>query len=116
MVVSSRAAPEAASAGRVSIVSLRRSVPSAHRAQRSAQGIEVSRPEDHAVSGGHIDEIEVDASLSGPAGQVGQYARTVLNIDHDNLAFAGDCEMRDRQRMPGGLRVWNEDVEFGSLA
>jgi hypothetical protein len=71
--------------------------PSALGVQRGAQGIEISRSEDDSVSGGDVDEIDVDSSLSDYAGQVGQHARAVLDIYYDDLAFAGNCEMRDPQ-------------------
>ena len=83
--------------------------------QRDPQGSEIGRAEDHAISGGHVDEIEVDSSPGDPAGQIGEYSRSVLDIDHDDLALAGDREMRNRQRVLRGPGVRNEDVKLRSL-
>ena len=69
----------------------------AHDAQRGAQRAEVGRSEDDAIPGGDIDKVEVHPGPSDLASQVGQYAGTVLDIDHHDLALTGDREMRDRQ-------------------
>ena len=68
------------------------------RVQRGPESSEVGRPEDHAISRGDVDEIEVDSSPGDLASQVRQHAGAVLDIDHDDLALAGDCDMGNRQR------------------
>ncbi len=40
----------------------------------------------------------------------------VVDLDHDDLALARDGEVRDRERVPGGLGVGDEDVQLGALA
>src|SRR3712207_7600772 len=42
--------------------------------------------------------------------------RSVLDVDHHYFALAADRDMGDRQRMPCGLGVRDEDVELGPLA
>ena len=77
---------------------------------------EVSGPEYHAIAGRNVDKIEVHSGARDLAGQVSQDAGAVLRVDHHHLALAGDREMRNRQRMPRGLGVGDEDVKLGSLA
>jgi uncharacterized protein (TIGR00369 family) len=91
-------------------------VASARGVQRGPQTIEVRGSEDDPIAGGDVDEIQVDIGPGDPAGQVCEDARTVLDIDHDDFALARDREVRDRQRMPSGLGVLDEDVQLGSLA
>ena len=82
----------------------------AFRASRSA------RPEDHAIARGDVDEVEVDPGPGDLASQVRQHAGAVLDLDHDDLALAGDRDMGDRQRVLRGLGVRDEDVQLGPLA
>ena len=93
-----------------------RAARSARAAQRGAQGGEVGRAEDHAIARGHVDEVEVDPGPRDPAGQVGEDAGAVLDVDHHDLALARDREMGDGQRVPGRLGVLDEDVQLGALA
>ena len=69
-----------------------------------------------AILSGDVDDIEVHPGPGDLAGQVGQHARAVLDINHDHLALSRDREMRNRKRMLRGLGVRDEDVELGSLA
>ena len=87
-----------------------------HVADRGAQSVEVGRAEDHAVARGDVDQVEVDAGPGDLAGEVGEDAGPVLDVDHDDLALARDREVGDRQRVRGGLGVRDEDVELGPLA
>ena len=84
--------------------------------ERGPEGREVGCPEDHAIARGHVDEIEVHSGPGDLASQVRQHAGAVLDLDHHDLALAGDREMGDRQGMPHGLGVRDEDVELGPLA
>jgi hypothetical protein len=90
--------------------------PSAVGVQRAPEGSEVGRPEDHAISRGDVDEIEVDSSPGDLASQVSQHAGAILDIDDDYFALAGDRDMGNRQRMLRGLGVRDKDVELGPLA
>jgi hypothetical protein len=87
--------------------------PSARDVQRSPQSTDVCRPEHHSISGGDIDEIEVHSSAGDLASEVREHSGTVLDVDHDHLALAGDSDVGDPQRMPRGLGVRDEDVEPG---
>jgi hypothetical protein len=84
--------------------------------QGTLQGAQIGRPEDHAILGGDIDEIEIDACPGYLAGQVGQHAGLVLHVDHDDLALAAYGQMGDGQGMSRGFGVWHQDVDFGALA
>ena len=55
-------------------------------------------------------------ALRDPARQVREHAGAVLDVDHDDLALARHREVRDRQRVPRGLGVGDEDVQLGPLA
>ncbi len=86
------------------------------RFQRIPQGSDVRSPEHDAISGGDVDELEVDPSASDFARQIGQYAWPVINLDHDHLLFAGDCEMRDPQEVLCSLGVGHKNVELCPFA
>src|SRR5436190_1611633 len=75
-----------------------------------------ARPEDHAVLRGDVDEVEVDSGPGDLAGQVGEDAGAVLDVDHDYLALAGNREVGDRQGVLRGFGVSHEDVELGPVA
>src|SRR5688572_7088979 len=63
------------------------------------EGVEVGGTEDDAVTGGDVDEVEVDAGAGDLAGEVGELAGTVVDVDHDHLALAADPQVGDRQRV-----------------
>src|SRR3954463_8539841 len=90
--------------------------PSARRVQRGSKTGEVGRPEDHAISRRDIHEIEIDPGARDPARQVGQHSWAVLDIDHDDLALAGDSQIGDAQQMLRGPGMRDEDVKLRTLA
>src|SRR3954451_11620343 len=61
--------------------------------ERGLQAGEVRGAEDETVLGRDVDEIEVDAGACDPARQVGEDARTVVDLEHDDLALAADGEL-----------------------
>ena len=77
---------------------------------------QVGRSEDDAVAGGDVDQIKVDAGPGDPAGEIGEHAGLVLDLDHHHLAFAAHGKVRDRKRVPDRLGVGDEDVELGLIA
>src|SRR4051812_39306534 len=81
-----------------------------------AESSEILRPEDDAISCRHVDEIEVDPGLCDLASQVGEDARPVLDVHNNDLALAGDRDMRDRQRMLHRLGMRHKDVDLGPVA
>jgi len=86
-------------------------------AERRLEARQILRAEDHPVVCGHVHEVEVDTGLGDGARQIGQRARTVFDIDDDDLAFTTDDGlMGDGQRVPGGFGVFDEDVQFGTVA
>ena len=94
----------------------RRSPRSARDAERGLEPVEVGRAEHHAVARRDVDEVEVDAGPGDLAGQVGEHAGAVLDVDHHDLALARDREVRDRQRVLRRLGVGDEDVQLGLRA
>src|SRR5438094_9610434 len=56
--------------------------------QGPAQARQIARPEHHPVAGSHIDQIEIHTGPGDLAGQVGEYARTILDIDDHDLTLA----------------------------
>jgi hypothetical protein len=80
--------------------------------ERRLQAGEVGGAEDEAVPRRDVDEIEVDTGVCNLSCQVGKDARPILGLDHDHLALAAHGELRDRQRVPGGFGVRNEDVQL----
>ena len=89
---------------------------SARDVERGLERGEIGRAEDDAITRGDVDEVEIDAGPGDRAGQIGEHAGTVLDLDRDHLALAADCEMRDRERVLGRLGVGDEDVDLGPLA
>src|SRR5215207_3276636 len=85
-------------------------------AQRGAQSRDVLRPEDDAIAGGDIDEIEVDPGPGDLASQVRKDAGTVLDIHDHDFALVRDRNVGDRQRVLHGLAMRHEDVELGPVA
>src|SRR4051794_17896573 len=84
--------------------------------QRGAQSVDVGRAEHDAVAGRDVDQVQVDPGRGDLAREVGEHARTVLDLDHYDLALAGDGDVvRDRERVLGGLRVLDEDVQLSAL-
>ncbi|HEU4841221.1 MAG TPA: DMT family transporter, partial [Ilumatobacteraceae bacterium] len=80
--------------------------------QHGAQTGEVGRPEHHPVAGRDVDEVEVDAGGRHLAGEVGEHARAVVDVDHRDLPLARDREVRDRQHVLGRRGVGDEDVQL----
>src|SRR5215510_1564097 len=74
------------------------------------QAGDVAGAEHEAVAGRDVHEVEVDAGSRDLAGQVGENARPILDLDDDDLAFAADGELRDGERAPYGFYVRDEDV------
>jgi len=89
---------------------------SARRVQSRSETSEVFRAEDDSILCGDVDEIQVDTSSGDLASQIREYAGPVLDIDHDDFALAGDRDMGDREQMPRGPSVRDEDVELSTLA
>lgn len=75
----------------------------------------MGRAEHDPVAGRDVDEIQIDPGCGDPAGEVGELARTVLDVDDDDLALAADREARDRERVTHRLRVAHEDVQLRAL-
>jgi hypothetical protein len=48
--------------------------------------------------------------------QVGQNARSILDVDDDDLTLATHAEVGDRERTSGGFGVRNEDVQLDLVA
>jgi hypothetical protein len=84
--------------------------------ERGFEPGEVGGAEHDAIACRDVDEIQVDAGARDLACQIGEHAGSVLDIDDDDFALARYGEMRDRQRVLGGLGVGDEDVELGPLA
>src|SRR5436190_952798 len=89
--------------------------PSACDVQGGFQAGQVRRAEDDTAARGDVDEVEVDPRLRDLARQVRQHAGAVLDLDDDHLALARHRDVRDREGVPRGLRVLDEDVELGLL-
>jgi len=83
--------------------------------ERSLQAREIGRAEDDAVPRRDVEEIEVDPGPGDLARQVGEDAGAILDLDDDHLAFAADGELREGERMPGGLRMRDEDVQLDPI-
>src|SRR4051812_14014686 len=56
-------------------------------AERGPQRLDVGRSEHHAVASGDVDEVEVHSCPRHLAREVGEDARMVLHVDHDDLAL-----------------------------
>ena len=84
--------------------------------QCGPQPCQVRRTEDDAVAGGDVDQVEVDAGLGDPAGEIGEHAGLVLDLDDHHLALAAHSKVRDGKGVPNGLGVGDEDVELGLIA
>src|ERR1044072_5944815 len=80
--------------------------------ERSLQGGEVGGPEDEAVSGCDVHEVEVDSGSRNLSRQVGEDARPILDVNDDYFALAGHGDVGDRQRVLGRLGVRDEDVKL----
>ena len=79
-------------------------------AERGLQAREIVRAEHQAVPCCDVDQIQVDAGVGNSSRQVGENARSILDVDDDDLTFAAHAEVGDRERTPGGFGVRNEDV------
>src|SRR5215475_1197114 len=60
----------------------------ARRLERSPEAGEVGRAEDEPVPRRDVHEVEIDSGPRDLAGQVGENARSVLDLDDDHLALA----------------------------
>ena len=93
-----------------------RAAPSGRDAERGPERVQVRGAEDDAVAGGDVDEVEVDPGPRDPARQVRKHPGAILGVDDDDLTFSRHSEVRDRQGVPGGAGVRDEDVELGAIA
>jgi hypothetical protein len=89
---------------------------SAGSSQRRLQPCQVGCPEDDAVAGRDVHQVEVDPGSGDPAGEIGQHAGLIVDLDDHHLALAAHGKVRDRKRMPDRLGVRHEDVELGPIA
>src|SRR5215207_756109 len=86
----------------------RRRGPGSRRSGSAAGGphrrpglVDVVDPDDQAAPGGQVGQADVDAGLGQGGEQVGQGARPVLDVGHDDVVLAADHEPGPGGRLAG---------------